>query len=155
MDGKKKLDLRCISLSCTVCEIEGFASTTGVFKHVERVHEPHQELVCDQCQFISASALKTHVRKHNKQRYVCDECGKSFKNSTLCKMHVMELHLKSRITKDPQFYNKKMTLLKEFEEDCKCDIDFKANNDEFKMMHFKLIHLGYNQCEKCKRCSKD
>ena len=159
---QQSLELPCTSFSCTVCEIEGFSSSTGVFKHVERVHGPHQELVCDQCQFgarvfISASALKNHVtKKHEKkQRYVCDECGKSLHNSTLCKMHVMEVHLNSRKIKDPKFNNKNMKLLKQFEEDCKCNIEFKATNNKFKVIHFKLIHLGYKQCEKCKKCAKE
>ena len=38
---KKSLELPCTSFSATVCEIKGFASSTSVFKHVERVQGPH------------------------------------------------------------------------------------------------------------------
>ena len=42
-------------------------------------------------------------------------------------------------------------MLKHFEEDCKCSIDLRAQSQLVKLNHYKLVHLGYEQCKYCNK----
>ena len=148
-----------VSLSCFVCEIECFSSSSGVFKHVDRIHGPQQQLFCKNgtCGdkvFISANRLQSHERKHHNDTIVtvCDECGKGFRSSSYCAKHKDKVHTLAQKIK-PKYVTTGMRILKDFNEDCRCDIDFESQNYFYKVRHFKLIHLGYEQCSKCKKCT--
>ena len=80
-NSKPAVRLAPVIFICSVCEIEGFNSKNGVFKHVERVHGPQQQLVCKEgpCgdkTFGSAGTLKAHTRKYHKGKNatICQEC---------------------------------------------------------------------------------
>ena len=135
------------SLTCDICDIVGFNSSTGVFQYVEKVHGPQNQLVCEHetCLkvFTSMKTLTKHQRIHNEQK-VCENCGKSH--------HISQCPTQRKSAGGNR--HRKM-ILQGFEEDCRCNLDFSEKNDNFKRHHYKTIHLGYNPCPKCKQLVKD
>ena len=42
-------------------------------------------------------------------------------------------------------------MLTNFEEDCRCTVDFEGQPQFVKINHYKLVHLGYEQCKECNK----
>ena len=132
-------------LSCEICEIEVFTSSKGVFAHVQRVHGPKKQFSCKLCShtFISQQAVLVHKDiKHNTGDHICDKCGKILSNVRKLKVHRYLAHEKEKTVKI-----NKDKMLNNFREDCRCNIILESCVDKIK--HYKLIHLGYEQCTKC------
>ena len=140
------------NLTCDICDIGAFNSSTGVYKHVEKVHGPHNQLVCEKetCTlvFTSMTALKKHLQYHD-HKQICEDCGKTFKFKS---NHRQQFHSKRKSTSG-EHHRKK--ILKGFKEDCRCNLDFQGCNTNLIYNHYKTIHLGYSPCPKCQQLLKD
>ena len=157
--SQQPLNMPYVSLGCSVCAIEGFSSSNGVFKHLDRIHGPQQQLFCKNvaCEdkvFVSANRLNSHKRKYHMDKIiaVCEECGKSFGSTSYRTKHREKMHALEEET-ERKYVTSDKKFLKELKEDCRCNIDFESQTDFLKVTHFKLIHLGYQQCLKCKKCT--
>ena len=138
------------NLNCNVCDNVGFNLATGVYRHVEKVHGPHNAVVCEICLevFTIMKALKKHLRTH-KEKQVCEDCGNTFHYKS---KHMKKFHTKEKTEKGN---SSREMIMRGFEEDCRCNLDFMDKNDQYKRNHFKRIHRGYTPCPKCKQLLKD
>ena len=49
----------------------------------------------------------------------------------------------------------KEKMMKDFEEECKCNLDFSKKSQYYALKHYKTIHLGYQKCPKCIKLLKE
>ena len=139
-------------LACDVCEIYEFNSPVGVFNHIQRKHGPKIHHICKE---VGCNEMCLLGEKNNKKKlkykyiYTCDECGKSFQSNTNMIIHKSRKH--SSEENGEKRDNQKAIMLKHFEEDCKCSIDLRAQSQLVKLNHYKLVHLGYEQCKYCNK----
>ena len=141
------------NLRCDVCELNQFQSSLGVLRHVERVHGPQmmlscQENTCSEKKFSSHYELKKHIKNWHKSSHICEECGKSFVNLYDLKRHKGVYHKKWKIK--GRKFNSNAKLVRDLKEDCRCNIELSGKRMSFHRKHFQVIHLGYEECVKCK-----
>ena len=167
-------------LVCYTCE-RRFKTGDGLYEHVFFKHGPHPQMACTECDniFDSPRALQLHRSKVHTEKITCPDCGKLFikgreadyeahmrthidlknipcehcdkvfKNAIYLQQHIQYMHegIKPKCNRmTPTVIAAKCDM------ECKCGIDFKMEKE--KVVHYKLVHLGYKQCPKCNKIVK-
>merc|ERR1712133_19108 len=90
----KKIHLR-TDWNCKFCS-EKFSDRLDLRRHVMEMHQDAKTHACNICDktFHDVRNMKAHLKAHEDQSCVCQDCGKVFKNKTYLKRHVVEHHQK-------------------------------------------------------------
>ena len=79
---------------CKMCP-KSFGSRKGLYLHKQNVHQEQSSLVCNIClkTYSRKQSLSRHVEAaHNKRRYNCQLCSKSFVRSSYLRTHKIKAH---------------------------------------------------------------
>jgi len=158
---------------CEVCELS-FNQASAMWRHVYNHHGPKPELVCEHCQtsFEQHSALEYHMKRYHQEKIPCPECGElqfvtymnthmdiyhkicEAKTCDYCgKSYTNMAKFKGHLRTHAGVKKSKYKWLEEFDQNCECNMVF--DSQKAKIDHYKLVHLGYKQCEQCRKVVKN
>ena len=158
---------------CEVCEVS-FNQASAMWRHVYNHHGPKPELICEYCKtsFEQHSALEYHKKRYHQEKIPCPECGElqfiTYMNThmdlyhKICepktcdycgKSYTNLVKFKGHIRTHAGVKKSKYKFLEEFEKNCCCNMVF--DSQKAKIDHYKLVHLDYKLCEKCRKVVKN
>lgn len=85
---------------CHVCG-KALKSAGALSRHIQTLHEGRRDFKCDLCPkaFTAKDVLNNHRKSHFDERpFVCEQCGRGFKNVALLRMHTKYTHTKDFTT---------------------------------------------------------
>ena len=136
-------------------------------RHSSPKYEPEEEqdknniFQCSytKCQktFLSKTFLWQHKsREHTKNKFTCDICAKSFKQSCNLKRH-KKIHNKGderlkpfkELSEKQQVRRMQLAHEEAGVKDCQCNPEGKRTGQQLR--EFKIFHLGYEHCSECRQ----
>ena len=159
---------------CSVCEMY-FRQESKMHNHVMKKHGPAPAPQCEICLVIFETRPKWyfHRRTFHSERVPCEECGKSFPESTL-KEHMKQVHdvcdprtcehCGAVYTNERKFnthvkghtnpevhrrVDKMVKWMEKIKENCRCKMEFKSKKSHVE--HYKIVHENYQECSKCSK----
>ena len=132
--------------------------------------EGREKLVkCTECprMYKSRKSMWQHKSKDHKGfRFKCDQCESVFKTAFALKRHSERVHINPKPLKEfsklsrPQQIRRmnriceNETNMPEYKKNCLCILEGIESNKE-RLKHFKVFHMGYEQCSKCNKIIED
>ena len=158
--------------ACEICE-KWFRLESILLNHVLKKHGPHGPPTCAICllTFESEPAMRYHRKIAHSDKIACEECGKSFPESTIaqhmanthdvCEPRTCEhcgavftnemkfsRHVKSHI--DPRGPKVRDGVwVAKIKENCRCQMEFPSKKSHIE--HYKIVHENFQKCPKCEK----
>ena len=82
-----------IPFDCDICN-STFKFPKSLQVHILKVHKKEFNFKCSLCEgkFVTEDTLKKHIKRHDRPRIFCEQCGKAMQTKTNLKDHVLMNH---------------------------------------------------------------